>query len=476
MKRIHAIWKMTALILLFGLILISCSSPPAEKAPQASKPPTIPTVIADGNLTMPHQAKLRFGTPGTIKTILVKEGDLVRAGTLLVKLDDTQQKLAIGSAIYDVELALNELAEKVYPSILGFPNYYPSTSVVIRVEQALDGTKQALSLIDQGKPKDASMKLRLAQYDMEASNQTLQTALNKYIPGIPDETTNYLPDEVLNYSGANIRDLIKRIESDVKNMTGTQSMLDKANYGAASAMLKIAIQDLEDTYSLTQKICGQVVLLGISYPDASTSLESMRAAQDRLSDLQKGMNQGNYDPAEFGKILRMAQHDLEMSDTILKNNELIMKHGVNLKLLRQHNLNLQKSRLALQQSKEELMKTEILAPFDGTVVNIDVKEDDQLSAFDYASVTAVHLVDTKTVELEGVVDELDIFKVKTGQKASISVDALPGRKLTGTVTFISPYGADKTGVVNYKVIIKLDPTDLELKGGLTATANIAVSE
>jgi multidrug efflux pump subunit AcrA (membrane-fusion protein) len=464
------------LVALMATGIISCSSVPTEKSPPSPKPASVPTVIADGNLTMPHQVKLRFGTPGTVKTIMVKEGDKVRAGTLLAKLDDTQQKLAIASAIYDVELALNELAEKVYPSILGFPNYYPSTSVIIRIEQALDGVKQATDLVNQGNPKDASAKLRLAQYDLEASSETLQTALNNYIPGSPNETTNYLTDEVLNYSGANIKDLIKSIDQDVKNQISVQSMLEKANYGAASAMLKMAYQELEITCNTAQKICGQVVLLGISYPDASTSLDSVRAAQERLAELQKGMDKGNYDAAELSKTLRMAQHDLAMSDTILKNNELIMKHGINLKLLRQHNLNLQKSRLALQQSKEDLMKTEILAPFDGTVVTIDVKENDQLSAYDYAAVTAVHLVDTKLVELEGVVDELDIFKVKTGQKATITVDALPGRNLTGTVTFISPYGADKTGVVNYKVIIKLDPTDLELKGGLTATANIIVDD
>jgi multidrug resistance efflux pump len=258
----------------------------------------------------------------------------------------------------------------------------------------------------------------------------------------------------------------------VKNLASIQGFLDKANYGAASAMLKMSIQDLEITYNTAQKICGQVVLLGISYPDASTSLDSMRAAQERLADLQKSMDKGNYDATEFAKILRMAQHDLSMSDSILQNNELIMKHGINLKLLRQYNLNLQKSRLALQSAKENLADTEILAPFDGTVVKIGVEENEQIPSFQLTPLTVVHLVDTKTAEFEGVVDELDIFKVKAGQKATITVDALPGRKLTGAVTFVSPFGADKTGVVNYKVIIKLDPTDLELKGGLTATANI----
>ncbi len=233
---------------------------------------------------------------------------------------------------------------------------------------------------------------------------------------------------------------------------------------------------METTYNEAQKVCGQVVLLGISYPDASTSLDSVRAAQERLAELKKGMDNGSYDAAELAKILRMAQHDLSMSDSILKNNELIMKHGINLKLLRQNNLNLQKSRVALESAKEDLANTEILAPFDGTVIKIGVEENEQIPSLQLTPVTVIHLVDMKTVEFEGVVDELDIFKVKNGQKATITVDALPGRKLTGTVTFISPYGADKTGVVNYKVIIKLDPTDLVLKGGLTATANIAIDE
>lgn len=221
-------------------------------------------------------------------------------------------------------------------------------------------------------------------------------------------------------------------------------------------------------------VCGQVVILGVSYPDASTSLDSLRVVEGKLKEIQKFMEQGKYDEAELARILRMAQHDLEMSHQILEKNDLIFRHGLNLKTLRQNNLNLQKYEIALQKSKEELMKTEILAPFDGTVVYVGVKENDQLSAYDYSTVTAVHLVDTKTVELDGVVDEIDIFKVKVGQKATITVDALPDKKLTGKVTFISPFGTEKTGVVNYKVTIKPDPTEVELKGELTATANIIV--
>ncbi|MCJ7653959.1 MAG: efflux RND transporter periplasmic adaptor subunit [Dehalococcoidia bacterium] len=55
------------------------------------------------------------------------------------------------------------------------------------------------------------------------------------------------------------------------------------------------------------------------------------------------------------------------------------------------------------------------------------------------------------------------------------MDAVPDKTFRGTVSFISPYGSEDTGnVVKFAVTIKLDPTDVELKGGLTATADIVV--
>jgi HlyD family secretion protein len=117
-----------------------------------------------------------------------------------------------------------------------------------------------------------------------------------------------------------------------------------------------------------------------------------------------------------------------------------------------------------------------LAPFDGTVVDIGIKENDQLSAFDYSSKTAVYLVDTRTVKMEGVVDEVDIYSVKVGQKAIVTVDALPGVDLEGTVTFVSPFGNQTTGVVEFPVTISLTPSETELKGGLTATADVIIDE
>jgi RND family efflux transporter MFP subunit len=230
---------------------------------------------------------------------------------------------------------------------------------------------------------------------------------------------------------------------------------------------------MDETYRLVRSSVGQIEQYGVSTPDTATTLDYLEAAQARMEKLQRLLEQGDYG-LEFAETLRRAQHDLEMSHAILESNEVVFEHGLNLQAVAQYNINVQKAKTALDNYKDELMKTEILAPFDGTVVDIGVKENDQLSSFDYSSIVAVHLVDTSTVKLDGFVDEIDIFNVELGQKAEIVVDAMPEAELYGTVTFISPNGTEETGVVNFAVTIALDPSDIELKGGLTATANILV--
>jgi macrolide-specific efflux system membrane fusion protein len=66
------------------------------------------------------------------------------------------------------------------------------------------------------------------------------------------------------------------------------------------------------------------------------------------------------------------------------------------------------------------------------------------------------------------------MKVQKGQKVSITVDAIPNKVLTGSVQFISPFGTESGNVIKFAVTVQLDPTDVELRGGLSATADISV--
>ena len=451
------------------------------------------TITADGNLNMPREVKLKFGTPGTVRYIYVEEGQKVKEGTLLAKLDDTSQKLSIASAQYNVELAMNELVEKIHPALMGYPENYPDTSTVLRVEQAQDELVQVQKFLGQTQYQDAAAELRLAIHDLEASYEMLN------VPEITLASQGYsdiLGEPLDNYP--DITRAITLLQQDLARLAEIQTLIDQGDYAIAEAKLTTEQSKLEDTYSLVKGLSGRVRvsqrigaccqqqamqqsatstgIVSLPYPDTSTSLDWLKQVEESLQKIQLCKETEGCDALEMATLVRMAQHDVEMSQTILENNELTFRSGMNLKALRSANLNLQITEENLKQSKQELMKTEILAPFDGTVVDIGVKENDQLSAFDYSSKTAVYLVDTHTVKLEGVVDEVDIYKVQVGQVAIVTADALPGVELNGKVTFISPFGSQTTGVVEFPVTISLDTTETELKGGLTATADIIIAE
>ncbi len=92
----------------------------AAKAPVTiTRPATVQrgnldvTVSVDGNLNMPQAFDLHFGAPGNVLNINVKEGDIVKAGTVLATLDDTAQALAIKTANNAVQTKLASLYETV---------------------------------------------------------------------------------------------------------------------------------------------------------------------------------------------------------------------------------------------------------------------------------------------------------------------------------------------------------------------------
>jgi hypothetical protein len=200
------------------------------------------------------------------------------------------------------------------------------------------------------------------------------------------------------------------------------------------------------------------------------------AAADKLNAALKGIETGGLNAPGLHDNLHIADHYMLICNGILSSNENVLQHGLLLKNEQQYNVDLQSALVGLGNARDNFLKTVVLAPFDGTVVSVGVKKNDVLSAIDYASKTAVQLVDTSQIKFQGQVDEIDILKIETGQKATISVDAVPDKTFTGTVSFISPYGSAGTGnVVKFNVTIKLDPTDEELKGGLTASADIVIS-
>ena len=93
------------------------------------------SIAADGNIEMPRQVELRFGTTGAVAEVLVKEGDIVYEGALLARLDNTSQKNAVITALYDMQQSRNDL-EAGCRGGLQYIYTYPNTSALRIFEEA----------------------------------------------------------------------------------------------------------------------------------------------------------------------------------------------------------------------------------------------------------------------------------------------------------------------------------------------------
>ena len=441
------------------------------------------TVAADGSLVMPQEVELHFGTPGTVKEVLVEEGDMVTAGTVLAILDDTSKIIDIRSTENSLQQTLSNMVASVSGTqqILGYPRLYPNRSALRVMEQAQREVAKARSLMKEDKYDEAASELRLALYDMDASIKVLEaptTDIENYPDVVRDIVNAEQYPDLLDWMeetwGPTINRTIDLVTEDQTRLSAALTLIKQGNYAGASTALDSAEKYLSITVRAVKNTVGVIRKYTWTFPDTAMSIVFLYSAKENIGKSQALIAQDGFDELELIETLRMAYHDVEMSYAILSDNALIVEHGLSLKDVQSNRLNLEKATINLRNARGEYLKTVILAPFDGMVVDIGVSEDDQLSQQDYSSKAAVHLVDTNNVKFDGIVDEIDIFQVNVGQKAIIIVDALPDKELTGTVTFISPSGTGETGVITYSVTIKLDPVDIGLKGGLTVTADIII--
>jgi macrolide-specific efflux system membrane fusion protein len=72
--------------------------------------------------------------------------------------------------------------------------------------------------------------------------------------------------------------------------------------------------------------------------------------------------------------------------------------------------------------------------------------------------------------------ESDISKVKVGQPATVTLDALSGVSLAAHVSAISTVGTTSSGVVSYSATLTLDQRNAQVKPGMSAAASVIVAQ
>ena len=131
----------------------------------------------------------------------------------------------------------------------------------------------------------------------------------------------------------------------------------------------------------------------------------------------------------------------------------------------------EEAQAALDRARSALEDACLTAPFAGTVTRVDLREGEMVTA----GLPVIVIGDLSHLRVETTdLSEIDVAKVKVGQKVDITFDALPETKLAGRVTKIYPMATQKEGGTNYTVVIEFEETDPRLRWGMTAFVDIFV--
>ena len=188
---------------------------------------------------------------------------------------------------------------------------------------------------------------------------------------------------------------------------------------------------------------------------AEATIKETRAALDRLHEVGRLSNNK-----------AIAKGDLETAQAALDRAKADLAGA---------HASVSLAEATLQLNRTDLAKTEIKSPINGIVLTRSVEPGQTVAASLQAPVLFTLAENLAQMELHVDVDEADVGQVQNGQEATFAVDAYPDRSYPAEITQIR-FGAKTTNnVVTYETLLTVDNSDLSLRPGMTATAEITVT-
>lgn len=405
-------------------------------------------VSAEGQILPLRDAALAFQTPGQVAEILVAAGDAVEADAPLVRLDAADQESALLQAQAGLAQAEANLGT------------------------AQAGVAQAQTAVSAAQVGVSAAEANLAQVKTEASPE--QIAVSEAGVGVA--------------------------AASVTQASGNQSV---ALESATTAQIQAAQAQLRAAQAAQKPIQDALGQLGDSDSDAREILElqynaavaQVNAAQTALDELQAGATDAERQAA-FGAVsaaaaqrdaseaqlnlllagakaeqITVAEAGVQQAQAAVTEAELALAQAET--AVTQAEAGVVQAQAAVDVAQEALDQMTLTAPFAGTVGSVAI----ELGELAAPGLSVVTLADFSGWQIKTTnLNELDVVAVEKGLPVEITVDALPGETLKGTIAEIADTSALVQGDVTYVVTIDLEPRpDLPLRWGMTVFVNIDVS-
>ena len=131
---------------------------------------------------------------------------------------------------------------------------------------------------------------------------------------------------------------------------------------------------------------------------------------------------------------------------------------------------------AIGNAELDLGYTTLRSPVDGVVLLRQVEPGQTVAASFQTPVLFQIAEDLSQMQIDLSIDEADVGQIREGLDVSFTVDAFPDRQFRGKVRQVRLSATAASGVISYPVVVQVQNADLSLLPGMTASAEIVVSQ
>jgi len=486
----------------------------------ASKGTLVVSVSGTGQVSASNQIDIKPKVSGDVVNVKIHNGQEVKSGDLLVQINSTDAQKELRDAQTALETAKLDLAELLNP---------PDELTLMQTENALTGAQDTLTKLkftQTSDYQDAQKAIETAEdnldkgyedafnavvnafldlptvmtgldtilysYEIADSEVTVPNIWNKsaLISAIPasysldrQKIEQYINDAESDYQTAktaydeNFEDYknasrysaIEVIESLLEETKETTKLIAEAVKSQSNMLDYWVNSRSEKNLSIFGKVTVYQSDLNSYTSDTNSNLSSLLSIQGTIEDNKEAKLNAERD------LVEMEQNNplnLAAAERTVKEKEATLadlKAGADELEIRAKKIAVQQKEDALLTAQQNLAEYSIRASFDGVIAGLNAKKGETVSS----GSTAVTLV-TKQQIAEIELNEVDVSKVKVGQKVNLSFDAVEDLTITGSTAEVDTIGTVNQGVVSYVVKIAFDTQDDRIKPGMSVSADIII--
>ncbi len=172
--------------------------------------------------------------------------------------------------------------------------------------------------------------------------------------------------------------------------------------------------------------------------------------------------------------LLVSRQEVENAETDLEIQESMLEAST---------FGVSQAQAAVEEARDQLSKTVIVAPMSGRVTRLNVEEGETVivGTMNNPGSLVLTVSDLSVMEVVLEVDETDVPEIALGDEATVELDAFPELEFPGLVTEIGnsairppsqSAGSGQTPTIDFEVVVTLINPPAELRPDLSATAEV----